>query len=235
MEIFGFSAAKILLILTIAVVLFGPDKVPEMAAQVGRLIRDFRRYTQEMTREFNEATGGLRDEFTTIAQDLRGELEETQKDLRRQLDLTDIFGETSEAVASRKAAGGVDVGSTVPAPHDIVDDPEPSPAAPVVPAADDVVHESLPSMEVAQTIDRLTPHATRTDPLADLGILASSLLAGKSPGRAVGRSMATSRYVRRTGASGPRQALPVRPARKDVDNDRGTCRVTALSRPVEAR
>ncbi len=44
MEILGFSAAKIILILIIAIVIFGPDKVPEMARTVGKTIRDVRRH-----------------------------------------------------------------------------------------------------------------------------------------------------------------------------------------------
>lgn len=72
MELFGFSAAKIITILIIAVVIFGPAQVAEMVKTVGRTIRDVRRYLNDMTKEFNDATGGLREEFAGIAQDLRG-------------------------------------------------------------------------------------------------------------------------------------------------------------------
>ncbi|GEM_PF-1222408 len=91
MEFFGIGAPELMVILIIAIVMFGPDKIPTMAAQVGKTIRDFRRYTSELTKEFDAATGDLRQEFQNIAGDLRGELEATQADLRSQLDLTDVF------------------------------------------------------------------------------------------------------------------------------------------------
>src|SRR3954452_8235082 len=91
MELFGVGAPELMVILVIAIVLFGPDKIPTMAAQVGKTIREFRKYTSDLTKEFDAATGDLRQEFQTIAGDLRGELEATQADLRNQLDLTDVF------------------------------------------------------------------------------------------------------------------------------------------------
>src|SRR5487761_618155 len=102
MEFFGIGAPELMVILIIAIVMFGPDKIPGMAAQVGKTIRDFRRYTSELTKEFDAATGDLRQEFQNIAGDLRGELEATQADLRSQLDLTDAFKMDSprEAVAA---------------------------------------------------------------------------------------------------------------------------------------
>jgi len=103
MELFGFSAAKIITILIIAVVIFGPAQVAEMVKTVGRTIREVRRYINEMSKEFNEATGGLREEFAGIAQDLRGELAATQADLRSQLDLTGIFAEATATVTESRA------------------------------------------------------------------------------------------------------------------------------------
>lgn len=97
MELFGFSAAKIIALLIIAIVIFGPDKVPEMARTVGRTVRDLRRFIGDMSKDFNDATGGLKDEFTAITQDLREELEATQADLRGQLDLTGILNTQSSA------------------------------------------------------------------------------------------------------------------------------------------
>ena len=107
MEFFGIGAPELMVILVIAIVLFGPDKIPTMAAQVGKTIRDFRRYTSELTKEFDAATGDLRQEFQTIAGDLKGELAATQADLRSQLDLTDYFkvDAPKETVGSGRRCG----------------------------------------------------------------------------------------------------------------------------------
>lgn len=108
MEFFGIGAPELMVILVIAIVLFGPDKIPTMAAQVGKTIREFRRYTSELTKEFDAATGDLRSEFQNIAGDLRGELEATQADLRSQLDLTDVFKDTPKEVVSASVAASAE-------------------------------------------------------------------------------------------------------------------------------
>jgi sec-independent protein translocase protein TatB len=213
-EIFGFSAAKIVVILTIAIVLFGPDKVPEMAAQVGRLIRDFRRYTREMTQEFSEATGGLRDEFATLAQDLRGELTEAQADLRRQLDLTGVFGETGAVTAGMpEGAGAVGSKSSITAVRAAAGHPQMPQAMPAGAAAADTALASDPSEVDAPMSDRRTPHATRTDPLADLALLVHSPATRGPTSRVVGRSVGASRYLRRASTHAPRQPPPMTAAR----------------------
>lgn len=222
MEILGFSAAKIILILIIAIVILGPDKVPEMARTVGETIRDVRRYLNDMTKEFDAATGGLREEFAGIAQDLRGELEATQADLRSQLDLTDIFGDVAASVTDASA------GPT----FSLLSEPI---ATPVVPSPIDdqaVVHPSAVAsstpaeMATPETIvlsngsgTRSPRHATKADPFADLVRSTASRPDGPpdgrlttdglrpggvpphAPRRAIGHSVAGSAYVRRKSAT----------------------------------
>ncbi len=46
---------ELLLILVIALVIFGPSKLPELGKGLGRGIREFRKATREITDEVNEA------------------------------------------------------------------------------------------------------------------------------------------------------------------------------------
>lgn len=222
MELFGFSAAKIITILIIAILIFGPDKVPEMARTVGKTIRDVRRYINGMTQEFNDATGGLRDEFTAITQDLKGELEATQADLRSQLDITGIFA---------GAAATMDEASTPPLTAALDASPlVPTTVAPV----DGVVGVSssprLSDTSVGGPISEHVPpvygngtsgvrHVTKAGPFADLQVLATPTSGGhaiqsaNSHGgmaerrnvgelqpaarRVIGQSVAGSAYLRR--------------------------------------
>ena len=46
---------ELVLILVLALIVFGPGKLPEIAGQVGKMVRDFRRTGAEMTSEFNRA------------------------------------------------------------------------------------------------------------------------------------------------------------------------------------
>jgi TatA/E family protein of Tat protein translocase len=172
MEFFGIGAPELMVILIIAIVMFGPDKIPTMAAQVGKTIRDFRRYTSELTKEFDDATGDLRKEFHNIAGDLRGELEATQADLRSQLDLTDVFKADTpkEAVAAGVATTSepslaaletaTDGGGTATA---VAEPAPPEPITVMTPYA-----ESLAAREATEIATATPSVATKADPFADL-------------------------------------------------------------------
>ena len=52
MNLFGLSPGELILIALVAMIVLGPEKLPETAASVGRWIREFRRVTQELTEQF---------------------------------------------------------------------------------------------------------------------------------------------------------------------------------------
>ena len=49
--------AEILVILVVALLVFGPHKLPEVGRQVGRTMREFRRWQQVMRRDLDEVFG----------------------------------------------------------------------------------------------------------------------------------------------------------------------------------
>ena len=51
------NAAKILVVLVIALVVLGPDKLPKVAHQAGRLFNDFRHFRDGLHAEVREAFG----------------------------------------------------------------------------------------------------------------------------------------------------------------------------------
>ena len=52
MNFFGMGPLEILFVLGIGLVVFGPDKLPELARQVGRVMGEIRRLSAEATSEF---------------------------------------------------------------------------------------------------------------------------------------------------------------------------------------
>ena len=53
---FGFSAIgpfELLLILTVALIVFGPKKLPEIGKAIGKAIRGFREQTEKLTEELS--------------------------------------------------------------------------------------------------------------------------------------------------------------------------------------
>lgn len=51
MDIFGMGPLEILLILVVALIVFGPGKLPEIASGLGKAVREFRRMSSELTRD----------------------------------------------------------------------------------------------------------------------------------------------------------------------------------------
>ena len=53
MNFLGMGPMELMLILVLALIVFGPGKLPEIAGQVGKAVRDVRRATTELSGEFN--------------------------------------------------------------------------------------------------------------------------------------------------------------------------------------
>lgn len=69
MNILGVGPAELLVILVLAVLVVGPQRLPEFAAQLARFLRVFRRYSTRVTQEFNETLHELESEYD----DMKGE------------------------------------------------------------------------------------------------------------------------------------------------------------------
>jgi len=54
MNVFGVGPLELLVILAVALIFVGPERLPRLAADLARTIRDIRRYTASFAAEFNE-------------------------------------------------------------------------------------------------------------------------------------------------------------------------------------
>lgn len=104
MEFLGIGPAELLVILVLTLLVVGPKRLPEMAAQLARFMRAFRRYSANVTREFNETMHELEQEYD----DMRGEwkevgqgLDETARSVSQDVDAASR--ETRQALADAKA------------------------------------------------------------------------------------------------------------------------------------
>ncbi|MEW6607324.1 MAG: twin-arginine translocase TatA/TatE family subunit [bacterium] len=63
---FGIGMSELIIILIIALIVFGPKRMPEMGKALGRAMKEFRKATQELKEElqFNESGGHLEKEKT---------------------------------------------------------------------------------------------------------------------------------------------------------------------------
>lgn len=85
----GISPAEILVILVVALVVVGPERLPRLAADLARTIREIRKYTNSIASEFNEViqdfekeTVGERSQWKDIGEGLTSATKSVTEALR---------------------------------------------------------------------------------------------------------------------------------------------------------
>src|SRR6201993_4841370 len=93
---FHLSIWKLLVLAVIALVIFGPNELPKIAAQAGRALRDLRRIAEGAKTDLRE---GLGPEFADFEIDDLNPRHFVQKHLLNDLDLNGTNGHTAAAAA----------------------------------------------------------------------------------------------------------------------------------------
>jgi len=71
MGFLGLGTGELVVIAVVALIIFGPGKLPEVAGQVGKALRDFRKMTGDLSDEF-EKTAGLEDIKRQVQREITG-------------------------------------------------------------------------------------------------------------------------------------------------------------------
>ncbi len=82
MDILGIGLPEIVLILLIAIIVVGPKRLPEVAAQMARVIRQLRGYATDVTSQMRSEL----DELTREYEQMRKELEEVRESALKDVD-----------------------------------------------------------------------------------------------------------------------------------------------------
>jgi Tat protein translocase TatB subunit len=73
---FGIGYQEMFIILVVALVIFGPKRLPELAAQAGRWIREFRKMTADLTGEFEKTFAEVDEVRQAVKKELTGMMDE---------------------------------------------------------------------------------------------------------------------------------------------------------------
>ena len=101
---FGIGYQEMFIVLVVAMVIFGPKRLPELAGQVGRWVRDFRRMSSDLTGEFEKTfaeVDEVKKSFTRELQGIQEEVEGVGKSARG-----DLKKSGAKAIADGKKATG---------------------------------------------------------------------------------------------------------------------------------
>lgn len=80
---FGLGPTELIIILVIALIIFGPRRLPEMGSAIGKSIREFKKSTRELKDEI-DVTGDIKDikadiQSATGIDDLKKDIEDAVK------------------------------------------------------------------------------------------------------------------------------------------------------------
>jgi len=130
---FGIGTAEIILIMIIAMMVVGPERVVEFSRTAGRLLAKFRLETDSVRQEFNDALG--LDEVKEAFEEVQSEVAAVKDDVS--LGLGEVKAATDE-VTKAADMSGVEAAPSAPAAAAFADGAMAAKvAAPVVPAVED--------------------------------------------------------------------------------------------------
>src|SRR3954467_11346781 len=110
---FGIGYQEMFVILVVALVVFGPARLPELAGQVGRWVRDFRRMSSDLTGEFEKTFAEVEEvkkSFQREIQSIQDEVEGVGKSTRG--DLKKLSGKSPSAAKKSAASTAKTTSST---------------------------------------------------------------------------------------------------------------------------
>jgi sec-independent protein translocase protein TatB len=111
MQMFGIGVLELLVILMLTVIVVGPDRMPQVAADLARWIRQGRAYARHLMGDFNSVVSELQKEadvsqedWKEIASVVSRNTGEIGKELKRAVKDVEDAGDLSEAKAISSAA-----------------------------------------------------------------------------------------------------------------------------------
>jgi sec-independent protein translocase protein TatB len=159
MDFLGIGPLELIVVLVIAFIVVGPDRLPELARSIGKHARDLRALSQGLTAEWQREIDGLSQTETgeSLQETLTKPFRETQSELKKSISaplgtgeglqetLTKPFKDAQagleQAMSSSPAKPAPAESSAPEQPDTVSDDAEPAPAEPSVPERPDTVSD----------------------------------------------------------------------------------------------
>lgn len=94
MEFLGVGYQELLLVLVLMLVIVGPERLPQVAYQIGRAVRQMQRYARTVRDEFSDEFGAIQEQYDAV----RGEVSTARTEFRRQQQ--EFAGEVQDATKS---------------------------------------------------------------------------------------------------------------------------------------
>jgi len=119
---FDISGGELLIILVVVFLVFGPEKMPEMARKAGRLMNQMKKASSDLTNEFKKETSVLQNEINAA----HAKVDEQIDSVRREVNRTkaQVVNDLSIETKPETTAAPVTIGHEPAADNQV--SPEPS-------------------------------------------------------------------------------------------------------------
>lgn len=77
------SGGELLIIMLVVFLVFGPEKMPEIARKAGRLMNQMKKASSDLTREFKKETSVLQDEINVVQSKVKDQVESVNREFNR--------------------------------------------------------------------------------------------------------------------------------------------------------
>lgn len=170
MNFFGMGSMEIAVIAIVALMIFGPGKLPEVAGQAGKLLRDLKKMSTDLTDEFEKSSG-----INDIKKQVQKEMAGIQKEVDGvtsgvQKELTSASKTVNSATGKKPAAR-----STPAKPAGAVAKTTTTTASSAKTTASSTAKKptttKTSTTKAATPVKVEPPKATKADPLADVSFM----------------------------------------------------------------
>jgi len=80
---FDISGGELLIILVVVFLVFGPEKMPEMARKAGRLMNQMKKASSDLTNEFKKETSVIQNEINAAHAKVDEQIESVRREVNR--------------------------------------------------------------------------------------------------------------------------------------------------------
>ena len=80
---FDVSGGELMVIVLVVFLVFGPDKMPEIARKIGKVMNDMKKASNDLTREFRQETSGLRDDLLSAQNKIKEEMDGVNQEITK--------------------------------------------------------------------------------------------------------------------------------------------------------
>lgn len=180
MNIFGIGLPEMGIIAVVALLIFGPDKLPEVMGQAGKMVKDFRNMTAGLTGEFEKTIAEAKELGNSFTKDIGGMTKEVnavtnsvKKDLGAKTTTPAPKKGMTSASAAKKAGGTSSTTATKASSTSTAAKPTASASTSsttTTKAPAQAASTAATTTAAPKTITPAAPKASREDPVADISL-----------------------------------------------------------------